>query len=68
MCDIGEIKQVTFEQAPQKAQEMLPMLVPAEKLVDLRPMVKVPVLRPMVKVPVRRLDEDRLQGMGDQGH
>ena len=52
MCDIGKVKQVTFEAAPQKAQEVfrkVRTLVPAEK-----------VFRPLVKVKVRKHDENRV--------
>jgi len=51
MCDIGKVKQVTLEAAPQKVQDVfrrVGVMIPAEK-----------VFRPLVKVRVRR-NEDRV--------
>lgn len=52
MCDIGKIKHITNEAAPQRAQDLIHRvrtLVPAEK-----------VFRPLVKVRVKKNSEDRL--------
>jgi hypothetical protein len=55
MCDIGKIKQVTFELAPSKAKDIFQRMLPAEK-----------VFRPLVPVKViRRKNEDRVQRMED---
>lgn len=54
MCDIGKIKHVTNEVAPQKAQDIfrrVRTMIPVEKVID---------LRPKVKVRVKRSHEDRL--------
>jgi len=44
MCDIGKIRRITNEAAPQKAQDIfrrVRTLIPVEKVMDLRPKVKV---------------------------